>query len=351
MIEPQPATDRREWRRQARGRRWAAVGGLLAGLAAAPASAALEADLTRPDSDAPTRVELGLYLADLYEISGPDQTFLADVVLRAEWLDPRLAGRWPGLHGVGLDEIWNPRLQVVNQRGVSATLPQRVEVDPSGRVSYRQRWWGQFSVRLDLKDFPLDRQRLHLQVVSLGYTREEVELVLSSGAVRSGRAPELSITDWDVGPAEVKPADLEPVPGVEPLAGAELEWEARRRSGYYGVQVILPLVLIVLMGWTALWVDPSVVTTRVSVAMTTMLTLIAYRFALGRSVPNLAYLTRFDYFMLASTVLVFLVVAYMAAGARLVAKGRAPLVHRLDVWARVGFPVVFAAAFVWAWWG
>jgi hypothetical protein len=288
-------------------------------------------------------------LADLYEISGADQTFLADVVLLAEWRDPRLAGHLSGLRGQDLEDVWSPRLQVVNQRGVSASLPQRIEVDPSGLVRYRQRWWGRFSARMDLKDFPMDRQRFHVQVASLGYPRDEVELVPDPD--RSGRAPRLSLTDWEVGRAVIESADFEPAPGMKPLAGVHLTWESRRYSGYYAVQVILPLVLIVLMGWTALWVEPSVVTTRMSVSVTTMLTLIAYRFALGRLVPNLTYLTRFDYFLLGSTVLIFLMLLVVAASAYLVGTDRKPLALRIDRWSRPAFLAIFGAVLLWSWWG
>jgi len=341
-----------------RGRnRYARVGGaalfacLLLFAAAAPAESAVEADLARPNEEAgPTKVRVGLYLVDFYEVIGSDQVFLADVVLQAEWVDPRLAGRWASLHGVALDEVWNPRLQLVNQRGVTPSLPQRVEVDPSGRVRYRQRWWGRFLARMDLMDFPRDEQRFHIEVVSLGYSRDEVDLVVNSESVPSGRAKEFSVTDWDVGPARMEIADLEPVPGVKPLAGVRLLWEGRRILNYYAVQVIFPLVLIVLMGWSAPWLDPSVVTPRVSVSTTTMLTLIAYRFTLGRSVPNLPYLTRFDYFMLASTILVFMVLVLVVAGAFLARQGRVALVHRMDRWARLMFPVVFVAVSVLAGW-
>jgi hypothetical protein len=318
----------------------------------APGLCAIDADLSRPDTaGSPTSVRVGIYLVDLHEISGADQAFLADLVIQAEWLDPRLAGRWPDLHGVALDDVWNPRLQLVNQRGVTASLPQRVEVDPSGRVRYRQRWWGRYSVPMDLRDFPLDRQSFYVQVVSLGYTRDEVDLVVNAESMRSGRAEKLSVTDWKIGPAVAQIADLEPVPGARVLAGASLNWEGERFIGYYAAQVILPLVLIVLMGWTAVWVDPSVVTTRVSVSMTTMLTLIAYRFAIGKSVPNLPYLTRFDYFMLASTILIFMTLMLVAAGAYLVGKGKLPAVHHIDRWSRATFPVLFIAVFVLVWWG
>jgi hypothetical protein len=36
-----------------------------------------------------------------------------------------------------------------------------------------------------------------------------------------------------------------------------------------------------------------------------MLTLIAYRFSIGELVPKVAYLTRLDYFILGSTLMVF----------------------------------------------
>ncbi len=318
---------------------------------AATGICAAATDLARPDAGgAPTRVQVGLYLADLYEISGGDQTFGADVVLKAEWNDPRLAGRWTGLKSMGLDEVWHPRLQLVNQRGVSATLPQRVEVDPSGRVLYRQRWWGRFTGRMDFRLFPMDRQRFHVQVVSLGYPRGEVEMVPSSEANGGGKAATLSLTDWEVGPARMEIRDYESGVGMKPLSGVELAWDGQRHFGYHAVQVILPLVMIVLMGCTALWVDPSVVNTRISVSVTTMLTLIAYRFALGRLVPNLPYLTRFDYFTLGSTVLVFLMLVVVAWCAYLFGRDRKPLVDRIDRWARIGFPVLYAVLCLLVWW-
>jgi len=204
---------------------------------------------------------------------------------------------------------------------------------------------------MDLRDFPLDRQRFGVQVVSLGYSSDEVELVVNSENLPPGRAGEPSLADWQIGPARIETAAFEPGFGAKLLAGAVLRWEGRRLVGYYAVQVVLPLVLIVLLGWLALWVSPVVVPARVSMSVNTMLTLIAYRFSLGKCVPNLTYLTRFDYFMLGSTVLVFLTVVVVAAGAYLVDKDRMPLVRRIDRWGRVLFPVALALVFGLAWWG
>ena len=232
-MNRQTLGSQKDWSRRARLVRGAALLACL--LLGAPAAGlcAVEADLSRPDADgAPTSVHVDLYLADLSQISGSDQSFLADVVVQAEWLDPRLAGRWAGVHGVALDDVWNPRLQLVNQRGVTASFPQRLEVEPSGRVHWRQRWLGRFSVRMDLREFPLDRQSFHVQVVSLGYARDEVELMVNAESPRSGRAAELSISDWAVGPVGIEIADFEPAPGAKVLSGVRLRWEGRRHVSY-----------------------------------------------------------------------------------------------------------------------
>jgi hypothetical protein len=104
-------------------------------------------------------------------------------------------------------------------------------------------------------------------------------------------------------------------------------------------------MMIVTMAWTVFWVDPTVVTTRMSVVVTTMLTIIAYRFALASLVPRLPYLTRLDWFMLGSTALILATLLTMAATAHLQARGRLELVETIDRRGRLWFAVT--AVIVW----
>ena len=318
-------------------------------LGSASAPGLCQTDVARPNADAgPTSIHVKMYLADFFKVSAADQTFQADVVIIAEWMDPRLAGRWVGIHKAAISEVWSPNLQLLNQRTVTSYLPGNVEIDPSGMVRWRQRFIGNFSVRMDLRDFPFDRQRFGIQAVSMGYGRDEVDLIADPD--QSNRSRNLSITDWNVGPVRIETADFEPAPGAKVQSGAQLSWEARRYIGYHIVNVMLPLVLIVLMGGATPWLDPTIVPARISMAMTTMLTLIAYRFTLGASVPALTYLTRFDYFMLASTIIVFLILILVVADAHLMTKQRLALVQRIDRWANTAFPLVLASVLLVAWW-
>ena len=94
----------------------------------APAWCVAATNISRPNADGgATPVNVYLYVADVFEVSGSDQAFNADVVLIAEWRDPSLAGRWTAIHSESIEGVWEPRLQLVNQRGASTLLPERVD--------------------------------------------------------------------------------------------------------------------------------------------------------------------------------------------------------------------------------
>ncbi|KPJ94297.1 MAG: hypothetical protein AMS18_03945 [Gemmatimonas sp. SG8_17] len=294
------------------------------------------------------RVSVFLYLADLVEIAGSEQAFVADVFVAARWNDPTLAGEYEGVRTLDLEEVWHPILVVVNERGAYRSLPEVVNVDPVGNVQYTVRLTGRFSATMDLKDFPLDRQVFDIWVVAplLGGNRVELLPDTTASVLRNGQ---LSISDWTIGDPELVVKEYQATPQAGPLQGVALVVEAKRKTGYYIIQVLIPLVAIVLMAWTVFWIDPSVVATRVGVVVSTMLTLIAYRFMLGNLVPRLSYLTRLDYFMLGTTSIVVLTLFVMAAASYLRGRGQDAIVSRIDSIGRLAFPLTFGAFSLLVW--
>jgi hypothetical protein len=112
---------------------------------------------------------------------------------------------------------------------------------------------------------------------------------------------------------------------------------------HYIAKVIVPLLLIVMMSWAAFWLDPTMGSTQASIAVTSMLTLIAYRSAVGVETPRLPYLTDLDAFILVSSVLVLLTLIEVIVTTTLTAGGRAELARKIDHHCRYGFPAAFVA--------
>jgi hypothetical protein len=298
----------------------------------------------------PREVKIGLLMTDLTEVDGAAQSFTADVFMLATWHDPELEGTVEALRTMAYDEVWHPTILVYNRRSVTESMPHEVMVRPDGTVTYLQRFTGEFSAPMDLREFPRDRQEFFVWLVSPVRAGADVTLVPDDRIVTL-RTGELSVSDWKVGEPTISVQDFQAAPGAPVNPGIKLTVPASRRVTYYTIQVLIPLMAIVMMAYAVFWIAPTVVPTRVGVVVTTMLTLIAYRFMLANHVPRLSYLTRLDWFMLGATVLVILTLFTMAGTSYLVNREKEAVVRRIDRAGRFLYPVVFFAYSVIVWWG
>ena len=297
----------------------------------------------------PREVKIALLLTDLTEVSGAEQSFSADVFMAATWHDPELADESAGLRTLAYDDVWHPTLLIYNRRSVTESRPGEVLVRPDGTVTYAQRFTGEFSSPMSLRDFPRDRQEFFVWLVAPTRVGANVTLVPDE-SLAVLRSEQLSISDWKVGDARLSMQTLQIAPGAHVNPGVKLSFPATRRVTYYTIQVLIPLMAIVMMAYAVFWIAPTVVPTRVGVVVTTMLTLIAYRFMLANHVPRLSYLTRLDWFMLGATVLVILTLFTMAGTSYLVSREREDIVKKIDHAGRLLYPVVFLGYSLFVWW-
>ena len=131
-------------------------------------------------------VEVRLFLIDIESINSVSQSFTANLVMVLRWRDSSLAHDGPDSISMPLDEIWYPRVQILNQQRLVSTFPQSVEIHPDGEVVYRQRVWGSFSQPLELKTFPFDSQRLLFTLANVGFGAESVNLITSPRSATRG---------------------------------------------------------------------------------------------------------------------------------------------------------------------
>jgi len=296
---------------------------------------------TRPDPrDKPTEIKIGVAVIDVDSINGADQSFTANVVITAQWEDRRLATARKGRRSLNLDEVWNPSLQIINQQKLFKTFPDVVEIAPEGTVIYRQRYWGTFSYPMNLRDFPLDKHSLAIKIAAAGYQSDDVKFVIDDE--RTGIADILTVTDWKIVSWEAYPESIKLGTGLPTASALIFEFRADRLVGFYVIKVLLPLALIIFMSCIIFFIEPVHVGPKFSIAITAMLTLIAYRFLLGNLLPKISYLTRMDYFLFGSTILVFAVLVETAITAKLMGLKKEQLAKTLDYWSRW----IFTAAII-----
>jgi hypothetical protein len=314
-------------------------------------SAEAPALIERPQAEAgPTRVSVGIWMIDITNIDSAQQHFTAEVAVVLRWRDPRLIHTGNGIVRYPLEQVWHPRIAVVNEtNSVSRQFPEAVEVEPDGTVNYRQRYAGAFTQPLRLQSFPFDRQTFRVQLIAVRYRPNEVMFVPDQDWIRNGLrqaggvAPLITLPDWTLEKWETKPLTYALAPGFE-YSSYAFEFTASRNSQHYIWKVILPLILIVAMSWSVFWVAATEVGPQLSVATTSMLTLIAYRFAIDHQLPVLPYTTSLDTFILMSTLLVFFCFIEVLVTTILEGKHRNKPAKRIDRYCRVIFPLIFVIA-------
>ncbi len=306
------------------------------------------ARLSRPNAaDGPTEVSALVWILDIDSIDSSSQNFAANVFVALRWKDPRLAGDRTGVEIYNIEQIWNPRIQIANESGiVRRTLPEILTVQPDGTVIYRQRFVGPFSQPLNLNKFPFDTQVFRLHFVSPTNSPDNIRFIRDEGFIAEGLpkaagiAADISLPDWLIEGIDTKALPYVTAP-TAPIAGYAFDFTAKRDSWHYVWKVILPLLLIVIMSWSVFWIDPSNAGTQIAVATTSMLTLIAYRFAIDSQVPRVPYMTRIDQFILVGTILVFLTLAQVVFTSRIHQLGHVELAKRIDRVSRIVFPLAF----------
>lgn len=314
-------------------------------------SAEAPALIERPAPDSgPTEISVGMWVVDISSIDSAQQTFTAEIAVVLRWKDPRLAHTGNGVVRYPLEQIWHPRVGIVNEtNSVSRKMPNSVEVEPDGTLTYRQLYAGAFTQPLRLQSFPFDRQTFRVQLVAVRYQSNEVMFVPDQVWIRDGLkgaggiSPSVTLPDWTIEKWKLKPLVYALAPRHQ-YSSYAFEFTASRNVQHYLLKVILPLVLIVIMSWAVFWIDPINASAQVSIAMTSMLTLIAYRFAIDSQLPVLPYMTRLDVFILASTLLVFFSLIEVVATIIFDNTQKKKRAVRIDRYCRVIFPAIFVIA-------
>ncbi len=297
------------------------------------------ADIGRPDPEhGPTKVEVKMFLSDVDDVDGANQNFDANVFFELRWHDPRLVHEDLDAISLPLTEVWHPQIQLFNQQQVWKTFPDVIGISPNGDAIYRQRVWGSFSQPLELRDFPFDRQVFEIQLIAAGYTSEAVELVVDP---KSRIAERFSLPDWIIVDWKVESRPIQTLPGEAKIAAVTFSFEATRRIGYFFGKVIIPLILIVAMSWVVFWIDPKEFGSQIGVTITAMLTMIAYRFAVGANLPKVEYMTRLDLFILGSSLMIFASLVQVIITSSLARSDRHFEARQIDLWCRWLFPLVF----------
>ncbi len=315
----------------------------------APLTVANEVDplLNPPVSDGDKLpVAIAMRVINISDIDEVAQRFKIVGYLIAHWKDPRLAftprGSWEKFRTFSPDQVWCPRFDFVNAVVPHSAYDVTIRVFPDGTVRYSERSSAELSNTYRLRTFPFDRQTLEILIHPTVADDALVTLMPESVAAMSAE-PRVynSLAQWAIAGTS---AAVEHVPGVGGESVSEIRFtiSIARHFNFYIWKVFLPLLLMVVLSWTTFWIDPTELSSQVQISVTTILTVIAFAFAIQANLPKVPYLTFIDVFFLICYLFVFATAIELTAVHLASRTGRGAHIRRLSTAIRIALPVAFA---------
>ena len=291
-------------------------------------------------------VGVGLHILNISSIDEVNEQFSVDGYLLLRWKDPRLAftpdPQHPGrLYHPG--EIWTPRLEIINAAGARQVYDAIALVRPDGSVNYAERFRVLLSARFRLHRFPFDSQLLPIIIHPFLGSGRFITLSLNDHHLWTASEFNAysSLAQWQL---QVVEPEVHAAKGYDgsPISEVEFQIGVKRKSSFYIWKVFVPLLLMVMLSWAVFWVEARDLSTQVTVAVTTILTVIAFAFAISATMPRVPYLTYIDAFFLQCYVFVFLAMGeLMMVHVTHRSDRRRDLGIRLRAISRIVIPVAF----------
>jgi hypothetical protein len=301
----------------------------------------------------PVIVRTAIFLANLTEIDELAERFTVNAYLFLSWKDPRLAytSSFETHREVPLDRIWVPKINLINHQEKREFVSRLALVDPDGTVHYHEEFVAHLSAELDLRKFPFDTEHLHIYVQPVLPDAEMHRVLLVADPTECGVASArwTALAQWTIVGLSTADGSFAYGNHAPSLPALSFTVTVKRQYVYYLWKIFFPLILIVIVAYSAFFVEIKDHYTQITIALTTILTVIAFSFSVESSMPKVPYLTYIDCFFLATYVLVFLSLIVLVVTHTMVGRDdhkRAIQLRRLWRWAYVILFAVVNAALI-----
>lgn len=348
---------------------------LLAGALVIPAASASAAedplDLAAiPPGDEPLEVLVSFSLVNITAVNEKEETIALDAMIHMSWMDPRLAYN-PADYGLAEAEFtpgdysksprriyltdfavkelfpgWWPGVFLPNGISDRSTTNVALGVWPDGRVGYTETFDATVETPMELRKFPFDKQVLELFVHPFLYDRDELILVPNDSLARTWNQ-NMGIAEWTrrgvdmtERPVEIVHFDSSKTTISELVVTIRID----RQPAHVLVSLVFPLILLVCLTFSVFWMDQEGLSDRINIQFVGILSVVAYYFVISDSVPEIAYLTLMDAFIIISFLVPAAGVVISLVVDKLNRRGRTELGDKVDRVCRWAFPLGYVVA-------
>ncbi|XP_058119141.1 glutamate-gated chloride channel isoform X5 [Anopheles ziemanni] len=251
-------------------------------------------------TDGPAVVRINLFVRSIMTISDIKMEYSVQLTFREQWLDERLkfddiGGRLKYLTLTEANRVWMPDLFFSNEKEGhfhNIIMPNvYIRIFPYGSVLYSIRISLTLACPMNLKLYPLDRQVCSLRMASYGWTTADLVFLWKEGdpvqVVKNLHLPRFTLEKFLTDYCNSKTNTGE-------YSCLKVDLLFKREFSYYLIQIYIPCCMLVIVSWVSFWLDQGAVPARVSLGVTTLLTMATQTSGINASLPPVSYTKAID---------------------------------------------------------
>ncbi|XP_069597028.1 gamma-aminobutyric acid receptor subunit delta isoform X1 [Ranitomeya imitator] len=259
----------------------------------------------------PVTVVLDIEVTSIDHISEINMEYTMTVFLRQSWTDERLSynhtNKTLGFDSRFVEKLWIPDTFIVNAKSAwfhDVTVENKlIRLQPDGVILYSSRITSTVSCDMDLTKYPLDEQECRLDLESYGYSAEDILYNWSENQNQIHGLDKLELSQFTITDYKFSKEVMNFKSGQFPRL--TLRFQLKRNRGMYIIQSYVPSILLVAMSWVSFWISQSAVPARVSLGITTVLTMTTLMVSASTSLPRASAVKALDVYFLICYFFVF----------------------------------------------
>ncbi|UXI18608.1 transcription factor BTF3-like 4 [Sarcoptes scabiei] len=250
--------------------------------------------------DGPANVTINILIRSISSIDDVTMEYACQITFRQQWNDNRLryedtTGQIKYLVLTDPERIWKPDLFFANEKKGhfhEIIMPNiLLRIHPNGDILYSIRLSLTLTCPMDLKYYPLDRQTCSIKMASYAYSTEDLVFTWKANNPVQVSAdinlPRFTLKDYNTKYCTSRTNTGE-------YSCLEVALLFKREFSYYLIQIYIPCAMLIFVSWVSFWLDPNATVARVSLGVTTLLSMATQISGINASQPPVSYTKAID---------------------------------------------------------
>ncbi|KHN80184.1 Glutamate-gated chloride channel, partial [Toxocara canis] len=271
-------------------------------------------NLSLPGSHGPVVVSVNMLIRSISKIDDVNMEYSVQLTFRESWVDGRLAYGLPRdnkpdfLILTAGQQIWMPDSFFQNEKQAQKHMIDKpnvlIRVHKDGTILYSVRISLVLSCPMHLQYYPMDIQTCLIDLASYAYTIDDIEYVWkSTDPVQLKDGLHSSLPSFQLNNVTTTYCTSKTNTGTYSCLRTVLE--LRRQFSYYLLQLYVPSTMLVIVSWVSFWLDRTAVPARVTLGVTTLLTMTTQASGINAKLPPVSYTKAIDIWIGACLTFIF----------------------------------------------